>query len=306
MFGTVEMKKTTMTTALVFVVLLSTSLVVFEIQVSKANPYYRVDVYTDVSPPEGTLPPIISIQKPQNGSFQPKNVTLTFDVIIPKTNGEQPYELLSEVYYKGNWKSENIIIYNNEYGGTSNTSFSIDLSDVRGGKMTVTVYVVGVNYNLTRQEVDNPYQYNYYDKFQIASYSTVSFTKDLVPPRISVQSPQNTTYTTPNVLLDFTVNENISQSLYNLDNKGNQTISGNSTLTDLSNGEHNLTLYVADLAGNVADPKTITFSVDLPEPFPILPVTFIVTSVALAVVVVSLLFYRRHRKTLELKHTSDS
>jgi len=301
MFGTVEMKKTIMTTALVFVVLLATSFFVFEIQMSKANPYYRVDVYTDVPPPDGTLPPIISIQKPQNGSFQSKNVTLNFDVIIPKTNGEQPYGLLSEVNYKGNWKSENIVIYKNEYGGTSNTSFSIDLSDVRGGNMTVTVYVVGVNYNLTRQEVENPYQYNYYDKFQIASYSTVSFTKDLVPPRISIQSPQNTTYITPNVPLDFTVNENISQSLYNLDNKGNQTISGNSTLTDLSNGEHKLTLYVADLAGNVADPKTITFSVDLPEPFPILLVAVSITVVVLAVMSVGLLVSRRQSKRPESK-----
>src|SRR5665647_1716280 len=252
-FRTVKMKKTAMTITLAFAVLIATSLVAVEIQVSKANPYYQEPVYTDVTPLEGTLPPIISIQTPQNGSFQLKNVTLTFELIIPKTNGTQPYELFSKVYYKGNWKSENIVIYKNEYGGISNTSFSIDLSDVRGGNISVTVYAVGVNYNLTRQEVVNPYRYNYYDKFEIASYSTVSFTKDLVPPRISVQSPQNTTYTTPNVQLDFTVNENVSQSLYNLDNKGNQTISGNSTLTDLLNGEHNITLYVADLAGNTAD-----------------------------------------------------
>jgi hypothetical protein len=112
-FRTVKMKKTAMTITLAFAVLIATSLVAVEIQVSKANPYYQVPVYTDVPPPEGTLPPIISIQTPQNGSFQPKNVTLTFEVIIPKTNGEQPYELLSEVYYKGNWNPENIVIYKN-------------------------------------------------------------------------------------------------------------------------------------------------------------------------------------------------
>ena len=273
------MKKTAMTITLAFAVLIATSLVAVEIQVSKANPYYQTPIYTDVTPPEGTLPPIISIQTPQNGSFQLKNVTLTFELIIPKTNGTQPYELFSKVYYKGNWNLENIVIYNCNYVGISNTSFSIDLSDVRGGNISVTVYAVGVNYNLTRQEVDNPYMYNYYDRFEIASYSTVSFTKDLVPPRISVQSPQNTTYTTPNVQLDFTVNENVSQSLYNLDNKGNQTISGNSTLTDLLNGEHNITLYVADLAGNAASPKTLFFTVNSPEPFPIVPVAVVAVAV---------------------------
>lgn len=289
------------TVASVFIIaFLITPIGAVSIDFAQANPYYQVPVYTDVPPPEGTLPPIIIIQTPKNGSFQPNNVTLTFEIIIPKTNGEQPYGLLSEVYYKGNWKSENIVIYKNEYGGISNTSFSIDLSDVRGGNITVTVHVVGVNYNLTRQEVVNPYLYNYYDKFKIASYSTVSFTKDLVPPRISVQLPQNRTYTTPNVPLDFTVNENVSQSLYNLDNKGNQTISGNSTLTELSNGEHSVTLYVTDLAGNAAEPKTINFSVDLPEPFPILLVAVFIT-VVVVIVMSAALLYRRHRKTAYLK-----
>lgn len=295
------MKRTATALSLTLLMLCSTLAGTLFVELSKANPYYRVDVYNDVSPPEGTLPPIISIQTPQNGSFQPKNVTLTFDVIIPKTNGEQPYELLSKVYYKGNWNQENIDIYKNEYGGTSNTTFSIDLSDVRGGNITVTVYVVGVNYNLTKQEVDNPYMYNYYDRFEIASYSTVSFIKDLVPPRITVQSPQNTTYNGSEVKLDFTVNEGFSQILYNLDNKGNQTISGNSTLTDLINGEHNITLYVADLAGNPADPKTINFSVDLPEPFPILLVAVSITVVVLAVISVGLLLSRSHQKTTKSK-----
>ncbi len=295
------MKKTAMAITLAFAVLIVTSLVAVEIQVSKANPYYQTPVYTDVPPPEGTLPPIISIQTPQNGSFHLKNVTLTFELIIPKTNGTQPYGLFSKVYYKGNWNPENIIIYNCNYVGTPNTSFSIDLSDVRGGNISVTVYAVGVGYNLTGQEVDNPYMYNYYDRFEIASYSTVSFIKDLVPPRITVQSPQNTTYNGSEVKLDFTVTEGFSQILYNLDNKGNQTISGNATLTDLLNGEHNITLYVADLAGNPADPKTITFSVDLPEPFPILLVTVSITVVVLAVISVGLLLSRSHQKTTKSK-----
>jgi hypothetical protein len=112
---------------------------------------------------------------------------------------------------------------------------------------------------------EDPFQsYTYYDRFEMTGYSTVSFVKDLVPPTISFQSAQNTTYTAPDVKLDFTVNEGVSQILYSLDNKGNQTISGNSTLTDLLNGEHYVTLYVADLAGNAVSSKTLFFNVNSP------------------------------------------
>jgi len=267
-------------------------LAVAEIQVAKANPYYHVPVYTDVPPPEGTQAPIIIIQTPQNGSFHPKNVTLIFDVIIPKTNDDQYAYGLSELCYKGSWNPE-ITVIKKSFG--DNTSYSVDLSDVWGGNLSITVYAVGLGYIETRSEVvDSIWMYTYYDRFEIASYSTVSFIKDLVPPRISVLSPQNTTYTTPDVKLDFTVNEGVSQILYGLDNKGNQTISGNATLTGLLNGEHSMTLYVADLAGNAVSSKTLFFNVNSPEPFPTVPVATAIASSSIACA--CLLVYLKKRK----------
>jgi hypothetical protein len=270
--------------------------------VSKANPlYYSKPVYTDVPTPEGTQAPIIIMQTPQNGSFHPKNVTLTFYVIIPKTNGEQQARYgISELYYKGNWDPEITVIAKNSVpykGFGDNTSYSIDLSDVMGGNLSITVYAVGIGYNLTGHTCSIPIGYDYYDRFQIVGYSTVSFVKDLVPPRISVLSPQNTTYTAPDVKLDFTVNEGVSQVLYSLDNQGKQTISGNVTLTGLLDGEHSLTLYVADLAGNAVSSKTLYFNVNSPEPFPIVPVVAAIAISSTAVVGLGLLVYlkKRHR-----------
>jgi len=294
-----EMKKTATTIALALVFLAATSLVAVEIQVSKANPYYQEPVYTDVPPPEGTQAPIIIIQTPQNGSFHPKNVTLAFDVIIPKTNGEQQARYgLSELYYKGSWNTEITVITRAHIPEKfdDNTSYSVDLSDVWGGNLSITVYAVGLGTILTGQEIVNPYMYIYYDRFEMASYSTVSFIKDLVPPRVSVLSPQNTTYTAPDVKLDFTVNEGVSQILYSLDNKGNQTISGNFTLTGLLDGEHSVTLFVADLAGNAVSSKTLFFDVNSPEPFPIVPVA-VATVISLILLCTGLLVYlkKRHR-----------
>jgi hypothetical protein len=271
------MKKTATTLALALMFMAASFLAVAK--VAHANPYHHEAIGTKVSPPAGTQAPIINILTPQNGSFYSKNLTLTFDVTVPKTNADKSIDAVTKLYYKGSWEPNEITITQfNQYGYQKiiedSASFSIDLSSVPGGNLSITVYAVGVGSYDTRSEFDavTYTMTTFYDTFEMTSFSTVSFTKDLVPPRISVLSPQNTTYTAPDVKLDFTANEGVSQILYSLDNKENQTISGNATLTGLLNGEHRITLYVADLAGNAVSSKTLFFNVNSPEPFPIVPV----------------------------------
>lgn len=81
---------------------------------------------------------------------------------------------------------------------------------------------------------------------------------------------------------------------YSLDGKGNVTVAGNTTLTGLSNGEHNVTVYANDTFGNVYSSQTITFTVAKPSP----NISFAVTGVAAAVVVVcgGLMVYFKKRK----------
>jgi hypothetical protein len=285
------------TTASVFIIaLLITPIGAVSIDFAQANPYRREVDYTEVKPPAGTQAPTIAIHTPQNGSYHQKNVNLTLDVIIPKTNSTIS---ISELYYVGSWKPNEVTYIAKNFG--VNTSFSVDLTAVPGGNLSIKLYAVSTGFYMTSQELgsDNFTMITHFDTFKIYSYSTVSFIKDLVPPRITVQSPQNTTYKSSEVKLDFTVNEGVSQILYNLDNKGNQTISGNSTLTGLLNGEYNMTLYVADLAGNAVSSNTLFFTVNSPEPFPIVPVAVAVAVIALAMVL-SLLLFRRHRKTANL------
>ena len=283
-------RTTTLTFALVF--LAATFLGALTNQTAQANPNptFPHTVLRDVSPPEGAQAPIINIQTPQNGSFHPKNVTLTYDVILPNSYGNLSYGV-SELYYKGNWNPEiTTIIPKDKFGSFPNSSYTIDLSDVRGGNISITVYAVGLGLIWKGSEViDSSHRYTYYDGFEMVGYSTVSFVKDLVPPRISVLSPQNTTYTSPDAKLDFTVNEDVSQLLYSLDNAGNQTIEGNTTITGLLNGEHNVTLYVFDSVGNAASPKTIFFNVNAPESFLFVPV--ISVSIVAVIVGVGLLVY---------------
>ncbi len=127
------------------------------------------------------------------------------------------------------------------------------------------------------------------------SFSTVSFLQDFIPPRIVVLSPQNRSYVTSDVKLELTANEALSQILYCLDGNQNHTITGNATLTGLAYGTHNLTLYVADLAGNMGASETISFSVTKPEFFPTVTVA-VILGVAVILVAVPFLIYWRHRK----------
>jgi parallel beta-helix repeat protein len=115
---------------------------------------------------------------------------------------------------------------------------------------------------------------------------------DTAPPLISVSSPQNKVYNDSSVPLTFSTNEPASQMSYSLDGQDNVTIAGNTTLSGLPNGNHNVTIYATDKAGNVAS-ETISFSVEVP--FPVVPVT--VASVAtIAVMGVALLVYFRKRR----------
>jgi hypothetical protein len=266
------------------------------IDFAQANPYHREADWTEVPPPAGTQAPIIAIHAPQNGSYYPKNVNLTLDVIIPKTNGDISVDYgVSELYYVGSWKPNEITYIAKNFG--ENTSFSINLAAIPGGNLSVTLYAVGVGYYVTSEEFDaETYtMITHFATFEMNSYSTVSFIKDLVPPRVTVQSPQNTTYNSSEVKLDFTVNEEVSQIHFSLDGKVNQTFTGNNDLTGLTNGEHNVVLYVADLAGNEVSSKTVFFSVNVPEPFPVVPAIAVSVTSIVAVVGLGLLVYLKKR-----------
>ena len=110
------------------------------------------------------------------------------------------------------------------------------------------------------------------------------------PPVISILSPQNTTYTTTSVPLTFTVSEAISWIGYTLDGQANMTITGNTTLTGLSDGTHSLIVYAKDTAGNTGASEIVYFSIETKkaEPFPI---WFVATIVVIAIVGVPFIVY---------------
>jgi predicted phage tail protein len=109
---------------------------------------------------------------------------------------------------------------------------------------------------------------------------------------------ENRTFETSDVPLNFTVNQVASKIAYCLDGQENLTISGNTTLTGLPNGEHNITVYATDETGNTGASETIIFNVAKPEPPSPFPTTLVATAsgASVAVVGLGLLVYFKKRK----------
>ena len=134
--------------------------------------------------------------------------------------------------------------------------------------------------------------------------STVKFTVDTTPPNVRVLSLQSKVYNSSEIPLVFSVNETASLITYILDGQV-YTINGNTTLTILQDGEHKLTVYATDEAGNARASETIDFKVQVPVP----PQVALAILPPMAIVLIgglSLLIYIEKRKQLAKKTDHSS
>ncbi|PVX23926.1 MAG: hypothetical protein CW691_09035 [Candidatus Bathyarchaeum sp.] len=92
---------------------------------------------------------------------------------------------------------------------------------------------------------------------------TAVFTPEKNSTVVSVLSPENMTYSTLNVPLEYTVNQDYIWAAYSLDGEKNVMVTGNTTLTGLSEGPHNVTVFVEDGLGNVCSSEPVDFTVAL-------------------------------------------
>jgi N-acetylneuraminic acid mutarotase len=121
-----------------------------------------------------------------------------------------------------------------------------------------------------------------------------SYLLNFTPPKVSLLSPLNQTYNESGVPLIFTLDKQTNWTGYSLDGEKNVTISGNCTITDLTNGLHSITVYANDTFGNTGVSETVYFSVKVEKSFPSLPFAASVASVTL--LGAGVLIYLRKRK----------
>lgn len=161
--------------------------------------------------------------------------------------------------------------------GQANVTIAGDttLSDLSDGLHTLTVYANDTAGNT-------------------GSSTTFYFSVDTVLPTIEILSPENVTYTENSVSLTLVYDETISWDAYSLDGHANVTIAGDTTLTGLADGAHNLRVYARDLAGNTGASETIHFSITTPQPFPIEAIAAIGTIALIGAAV--LVYFTKFRK----------
>jgi N-acetylneuraminic acid mutarotase len=106
---------------------------------------------------------------------------------------------------------------------------------------------------------DGEHWLNVNERYMPLGYGTV-------PPELRVLSPENVTYALNSVELVLSVNRPTTWIGYSLDNRANVTVKGNSVLSQLSEGQHYLIVYVNDTFGNLVSSSAVYFSVDTLPP----------------------------------------
>jgi hypothetical protein len=120
------------------------------------------------------------------------------------------------------------------------------------------------------------------------------------PPSVHLINPENTTYASVKVTLEFTVNKQTLWMGYSLDGQDNVTVIGNTTIAGLSSGLHNVTVYAKDLLENTGNSDTVWFNVA--EPFPTTITLAAIASVSVAVAGLSMFIFLRKRKQQRDSH----
>ncbi|MEM2293950.1 MAG: hypothetical protein QXX41_11815 [Nitrososphaerota archaeon] len=114
-----------------------------------------------------------------------------------------------------------------------------------------TIYVIGgfkpvISYLVKPSNVG--------ERFQPPGFGRVTL-------RIRIISPINGTSYAGSVSLIFSVNRPVVWMGYSLDGQANITITGNTTLTGLSDGTHSLIVYATDTDGNTGASETVYFNI---------------------------------------------
>ena len=316
-------KKAFITAAFISGLLLSAITEAQLVDVGRANPFSQSTYSCEMAPPASATPPSVLILHPENDkTYNENSVSLAIYAVVgqaPHSLGQIPYQppskifhglFLTEVYYEADWLENKTVVngtsdftYVHEWIGTSKKiygrttgsySCSLRLEGIPEGNHIITVNATERGYYYY---VEGGASREYYG-YSISNISSVHFTVDTVPI-VSFLSFENTTIDVSDVPLNFTVNQAVSEITYCLDGQGNVTITGNTTLTGLPHGDHNVTVYATDETGNTGALQTITFTITKPKPQPEAFQTAPLAAASgalVAIVGVGLLVYLKKRK----------
>jgi len=319
------MKKTALALA---AIMLSVAVACPTVEIAAANPIPYPDT------PSTELPTLIS-RTPENYSDYYADNTFKLDFIIIQPESWDSYyrgfipiigSYGMRVYLDGNatWnlqrspRSNTVTDYAAVFSNLTDTEHVVQI--VVEARASYMGYHTRDGETITTGRTNNTY-ITQTVHFQLEPDSkTVSFQKDPqvvsrdpypdppTPVPIMI-SPQNTSYTTDSINqftlpLSFTINATASWTGYSLDNQSRITVHGNSTLSELSFGSHNITLFASGTFGNMGISNTTCFSIE-PTTIPgamlnleFFPTLVIASASVIAVAAIGVLVYFKKRNQL--------
>lgn len=229
----------------------------------KANPM-MFPHYTEMIPvPEGVNITVNVASPTENAVYHNRTINVNFDAAI-----DGPVSLSMGLHiistYQGDWMHENAwcpfppgFDFGEGYMRPS-MQRNFTIFDIPFGEHILNITVSGLG---GYWENGTEYMFNH--------HKTVSV-RFAIPtnPTITFASLQNATFETSSVPLNFTVNYPVTEMSYCLDGQEPLPLGGNTTLTDLANGQHNITVYATSKYGYSDVSETLFFKVDAPE-FPV-------------------------------------
>ncbi len=114
-------------------------------------------------------------------------------------------------------------------------------------------------------------------------------------PTITFTSLQNATFETSSVPLNFTVDYPVTEMSFCLDGQEPMSISGNTTLTDLANGQHNVTVSATSKYGYSGLSEALFFNVNAPE-FPVVPFIAVSAVVVVSAVAGVMVYFKKRKR----------
>jgi hypothetical protein len=269
--------KKQMHTAVLLATLISTLAGTLLVNVSLANPY--------VPALNGA---VVKLLLPENKTYDSNSVPISFTVESPYPDGWEITAVYGVKLYLDGDSCENAITI----GASRRYSSTLTGLELGSHCLYVVAYVSYKTSERYSMWVTDPADGS-------GSSKVVYFAVTIPKPVIKILSiDQQQTFSVDAVPLDFTVSKPVSWMGYSLDGQDNVTVSGNTTLTDLPQGTHDLLVYATDSYGQTAKSlirhftiDTTTFSLSFP--------TTLVTALALisaAAVLIAVLFYFKRRK----------
>jgi hypothetical protein len=180
----------------------------------KGDPYGTNYSPIEITPPNGTKPPIITITAPINNTvIASSNLTIAFNLTLEELTSNHPITLQG-VCYKPSWQSENVTLQIDAHSQFVNKTLtlSITLTDIPEGAQSITIYANALcEYETGRENKQIIYGpgeflkedllYIYSNYYFIGGSSSVEFTIDTAQTTTpSVNTDSGLDYTT-NILL---------------------------------------------------------------------------------------------------------